>query len=88
STTSPRNKSDNKEQVHQTVSETINIEESELVIKLNKRKKIESLIKNNCLLEDYLFNKHKHIHEDILALQEDIEYLENWHLKRKFEEYQ
>ncbi|CAG8818802.1 17987_t:CDS:1, partial [Gigaspora margarita] len=128
-------KFDNEVQVHsleyQTVSETINTEESELIIELNDKKSID-LCKNNSLVpnyivenadyedEDYIFykkvkysideflenqqkeiesltedthinddlsNKNKNIREDILALQNNIENLENWYLRREFGEY-
>ncbi|CAG8764639.1 1600_t:CDS:1, partial [Racocetra fulgida] len=53
----------------------------------NLQKEAESLNKDNCLLNDYLSHEHENIHEDILALQKDIENLEKWHLRKKFREY-
>ncbi|CAG8851632.1 30110_t:CDS:1, partial [Gigaspora margarita] len=40
-----------------------------------------------CCLELYLSDEYKNIHKDILALQKDINNLENFHLKKEFGEY-
>ncbi|CAG8495090.1 23565_t:CDS:2 [Gigaspora margarita] len=53
----------------------------------NLQKGIESLNKDNRLLKDYLSHQHKDIHENIRALQKDIENLETWHLRKEFGDY-
>ncbi|CAG8831704.1 17306_t:CDS:1, partial [Gigaspora margarita] len=53
----------------------------------SQQKEIESLYNDNHLLNDYLSHKYENIHEDILALQKDIDNLENWHLRGEFGEY-
>ncbi|CAG8515917.1 5315_t:CDS:2, partial [Gigaspora margarita] len=51
----------------------------------NQQKEIESLYNDNHLLNNYLFHKYKKIHEGILALQKDINNLENWYLRGSLE---
>ncbi|KAF0536924.1 hypothetical protein F8M41_008766 [Gigaspora margarita] len=53
----------------------------------NQQKEIESLIEDTRSLKDYLFNKHKYIREKIRTLQNDIEILEKWYLRREFGGY-
>ncbi|CAG8807318.1 23105_t:CDS:2, partial [Gigaspora margarita] len=48
---------------------------------------IKFLLEEGRRLESYLSDEYKNIHKDILALQKDINYLENFYLKEEFGEY-
>ncbi|CAG8852796.1 42177_t:CDS:1, partial [Gigaspora margarita] len=50
-------------------------------------KQIKFLLEENHRLESYLSLEHENIHKDIIALQKNINNLENFHLREGFGEY-